>query len=283
MLSKRIPSILPSLTRDQAISTTMIHSIGGMLGPGEGLIVRPPLRSPHHTASDAALVGGGRIPGVGEISLAHNGVLLMDEFVEFRNNVLQALRQPLEDNEITVARASGSFTFPADFMLVASSNPCQCGFLFDEEIPCRCSPERARHYFHKIAGPILDRIDIEVLVNRVPCRDLMSAGEGENSRTIRERVLKARTLQRKRFQDSPTVYNSRMTPEDIQRHCIIDAETEKIMENALKRLNLSARSFFRVLKVSRTIADLDESPNIRKNHLLEALTYKNLQRMYDTV
>ncbi len=281
MIAKRIPSILPSISREQAIATTMIHSVGGMLRHEEGLIINPPFRSPHHTTSDAALVGGGRIPSVGEISLAHNGVLFLDEFVEFKNDVLQALRQPLEDCEITVARASGSFRFPADFMLVASSNPCQCGYFFDTEISCKCSPSKVRNYFQKIAGPILDRIDIEVLVGRVEYKDLMDKGNEESSERIRERVSTAREIQKKRFTDSKTVYNSRMSNQEIKEHCKIDKESEGIFEMAVKKMNLSARSFFRVLKVSRTVADLDGSIEIEKRHLLEALSYKNLQRNYD--
>jgi len=281
MLAKRILSVLPELTREQAISTTMIHSVGGMLREGQGLVRRPPLRAPHHTASDVALVGGGRIPSVGEISLAHNGVLFLDEFVEFRNNVLQALRQPLEDSEITVSRASGTVSFPADFMLVASSNPCQCGYYFDREIPCRCSEQKVRSYFQKISGPILDRIDMEVLVGRVPYGDLMAEGSEEDSGVIRQRVSEARALQHSRFSGSTTAYNSRMNNDEVKKFCVIDMETEKILETAIMRMHLSARSFFRILKVARTIADLDESGNIGKQHVLEALSYKNLQRNYD--
>ncbi len=280
MLAKRIPSILPELSKEQSIATTMIHSVGGALKTNEGLVTNPPFRSPHHTSSDAALVGGGKIPSVGEISLAHNGVLFLDEFVEFKNDVLQALRQPLEDCEITVARASGSFKFPADFMLVASSNPCQCGYFFDPEIQCKCSPHKVRNYFQKIAGPILDRIDIEVLVGRVEYRDLMYKGSEESSESIKERVLKARDIQKNRF-NAGGIFNSRMTNADIKQHCKIDTDTEAIFEMAAKKMNLSARSFFKVLKVSRTIADLEASNSIKKSHLLEALSYKNLQRNYE--
>ncbi len=281
MLAKRIPSILPPVTREQAITTTMIHSVGGILQPGDGLVTRPPFRSPHHTASDVALVGGGKTPNVGEVSLAHNGILFLDEFVEFKNNVLQALRQPLEDSEITIARASGSVTFPADFMLVASSNPCQCGYLFDPEIPCRCSPAKVRGYFQKIAGPVLDRIDIEVLVPRVPYRDLLHSGGEESSELIMARVVRARAAQRARFGDGGTVYNSRMTNDEVKRFCRIDDDSEKLLETAIMRMNLSARSFFRILKVARTVADLAASVTIEKSHMLEALSYKNLQRHYE--
>ena len=225
-------------------------------------------------------MGGGKIPSVGEISLAHNGVLFLDEFVEFKNDVLQALRQPLEDCEITVARASGSYKFPADFMLVASSNPCQCGYYFDPEIPCKCSPHKVRNYFQKIAGPILDRIDIEVLVGRVEYRDLMYKHSEESSESIRERVLKAREIQKQRF-NGEDIFNSRMSNADIKKHCRIDSDTESIFEMAAKKMNLSARSFFKILKVSRTIADLEAGDSIKKSHLLEALSYKNLQRNYE--
>lgn len=261
--------------------TTMIHSVGGILPLERGLIKAPPYRAPHHTTSDAALVGGGRVPSVGEISLAHNGVLFLDEFAEFKNNVLQALRQPLEDCEITVSRAVGTCRFPADFMLVASSNPCQCGYLFDPEIPCRCPADRVRGYFRKIAGPVLDRIDLEIMVARVPYRDLLDRGEGESSGAIRGRVFAARQRQARRFRESRTSYNSRMAAEEIREHCRIGGETEVMFEGAIRRMNLSARSFFRILKVSRTIADLEGSDHIEKGHLLEALSYKNLQRSYD--
>ncbi len=281
MLAKRLPSILPAITREQSIITTMIHSVGGTLDSEDGLISAPPFRSPHHTSSDVALVGGGRIPSVGEISLAHNGVLFLDEFVEFRNNALQTLRQPLEDCEVTVARASGSYKFPADFMLVASSNPCQCGYYFDPDISCKCTSTKIRKYFQKIAGPILDRIDIEVLVAKVEYKDLMNKGHEESSISIKERVDMAREIQKTRFRNSRTLYNSRMTNREIKEYCKIDEETEDVFEMAVKKMNLSARSFFRVLKVSRTIADLEDSRKISKRHLLEALSYKNLQRNYD--
>lgn len=281
MIAKRISSILPPLDREQSIATTMIHSVGGGMSACKGLMQTPPFRSPHHTASDAALVGGGRVPSVGEVSLAHNGVLFLDEFVEFRSDVIQALRQPVEDCEITVSRASGSFTFPADFMLVAASNPCMCGYLFDKEVECRCSPSRVRGYFNKIAGPILDRIDIEVPVSRVPQRDLLGEYQGESSDAIRARVCIARMIQRKRFGKSGTSYNSRMTNSEVRLFCGIDPETEGILGMAIKKMNISARGFFRILKVSRTIADLDGGGGIEKKHILEALSYKNLQRNYD--
>ncbi|OHD64676.1 MAG: hypothetical protein A2176_10230 [Spirochaetes bacterium RBG_13_51_14] len=281
MLAKRIPSILPPLEKDEAIETTMIHSVGGELKGDGGLITRPPFRSPHHTSSDAALVGGGAIPSVGEVSLAHNGVLFLDEFVEFRNNVIQALRQPLEDYEITVSRAFGTFRFPADFMLVAASNPCRCGYLFDGVVPCSCPPHQVKGYFQKIAGPILDRIDIEVLAPRVPYRDLLGNHRYETSAEIKKRVMAARYIQAKRFRASATRYNSRMTQDEIKEHCRLTADAESVLELAVRRTNITARSFFKIIKTGRTIADLDGAETIDKRHILEALSYKNLQRNYD--
>ncbi|MCP4132990.1 MAG: YifB family Mg chelatase-like AAA ATPase [bacterium] len=280
MLAKRLPSILPLLTREQAIEATMIHSAGGHLRPEKGLVQEAPFRSPHHTSSDAALVGGGQIPSVGEVSLAHNGVLFLDEFIEFKNNVIQALRQPLEDYEITISRASGSFLFPADFMLIAASNPCQCGNLFDEDISCSCAPHRVNSYFQKIAGPIMDRIDIEVLLNRVPYKDLLNNEKYEESSRIRERVLRARAIQAKRFINSKTSYNSRMSQKEVLKYCPITPVLEQILEMAIIQMNLTARSFFKLLKMSRTIADLAGEEQIERKHLLEALSYKNLNRNY---
>jgi magnesium chelatase family protein len=280
MLAKRIPSILPPLEKSEAIETTMIHSVGGELKSERGLITRPPFRSPHHTSSDVALVGGGTIPSVGEVSLSHNGVLFLDEFVEFKSNVIQALRQPLEDYEITVSRALGTFKFPADFMLVAASNPCRCGYLFDGDIPCTCPPYQVKSYFQKIAGPVLDRIDIEVLVSRVPYCDLINNELYECSAEIKKRIMKAREIQVRRFQRSTTRYNSRMTHEEIREHCRLSADAENVLETAVKKTNITARSFFKILKTGRTIADLANAEIIEKGHILEALSYKNLHRNY---
>lgn len=281
MLARRIPSILPPLELEKAIETTMIHSASGTLRDGEGLIAIPPFRSPHHTASEAALVGGGINPGAGEVSLAHNGVLFLDEFVEFRNSAIQALRQPLEDREITVARVAGTVSFPADFMMIAAANPCQCGYLFDSEIECTCPPSKVSRYYQKISGPIIDRIDIEVPVNRVSYRDLLESGGGESSEKIRERVTAACEIQKERFTGTKILFNSRMGNRDIKKYCLIDPGDEQFLENAVKRLNMSARSFFRILKVARTIADLDSSREIQRKHLLEAVSYKNLHKNYE--
>jgi magnesium chelatase family protein len=280
MIAKCIPSIFSRLTRQQSIETTMIHSAGGVLKAGAGLVNEAVFRTPHHTSSDVALVGGGRIPGVGEISLAHNGILFMDEFVEFKANVLQALRQPLEDHQVTVARASGTCTFPADFMLVASSNPCQCGYLFDQEVQCNCSPAKIQNYFSKISGPILDRIDMEIYVPRVAYRELMGNSCAESSREINKRVKEATLLQKERFDNQSIDYNSRMRTEQVKEHCKLDLELENFFEQAVGKMNLSARAFFKILKVSRTIADLEQSEKIEKSHLIEALSYKSLQKHY---
>lgn len=281
MLARRIPGILPPLTKEQSIEVTMVHSAAGQLAEGQGLIEHPPFRSPHHTASDAALVGGGRIPSVGEISLAHRGVLFLDEFVEFRSNVLQTLRQPLENSMITISRAGGTVTFPADFMMVASSNPCQCGFYLDPDVRCTCSLSKVKGYFGKIAGPILDRIDIEVLLGRVPYHDLMDAGSAEPSSRIRDRVIRAREIQARRFSGCKTSYNSRMTNREVREYCRLDVRSEQLLESAVKKMNLSARSFFRILKVARTIADLAGNDEIQTPHILESLSYKNLHRLYN--
>jgi len=280
MLARRMPSIMPGLSKGQAIETTMIHSAAGILQDNGMLVDLPPFRAPHHTASEVALVGGGTNPGAGEVSLAHNGVLFLDEIVEFRNNVIQALRQPLEDREVTVARAAGTVTFPADFMLVAAGNPCQCGYLFDEEITCTCSQQKISQYFQKIAGPVIDRIDMELLVNRVAYRDLVDNVQSESSASIRDRVMRACEIQRARFRDAPVRFNSRMSNREIRKYCRLDPGDEQFLESAVKKMNITARSFFKILKVARTIADLDSSEKIEKKHLLEAISYKNLNRNY---
>lgn len=278
MLARRMPSILPRLERDASIETTLIHSTSGLLPEGSGLISVPPFRSPHHSASDAAMVGGGTIPVAGEVSLAHNGVLFLDEFVEFRNNVIQSLRQPLEDLKVTVSRAGGSYTFPADFMLVAATNPCPCGHLFDDETPCTCSASRIHQYHQKISGPVLDRIDMEVLIQKVKYQELRNSKPEEPSAAIRERVEKARVLQRKRGPH----WNARLSPSEVRSHCGLDTEGDRLMEKAVTRMKLTARSYHKILKVSRTIADLAECDAIQPNHLLEALSYKSMEQQYQT-
>lgn len=281
MIARTFPGILPRLSKSDSISTTMIHSISGELKSGSGLIEIPPFRSPHHTSSDAALVGGGRIPTPGEVSLAHNGVLFLDEFVEFPINVIQSLRQPLEDCEISVSRAAASTVFPSSFLLVASSNPCRCGYLFDDEISCSCSQYEVQNYFRKISGPILDRIDIEIYVPRVPYKKLLGKNRAENSAQIRERVERARAIQAERFSGIDVSYNSRMSSSQVKKFCPLSKEAESFLSNAMKKLHLSARSFFRIIKVSRTIADLEGANDIDTSHIAEALSYKSLHKYYN--
>jgi magnesium chelatase family protein len=281
LMAKCIPSILPAMSHEQSIETTMIHSAGGMLPHRSGLVLKPPFRNPHHTSSDVALVGGGRIPSVGEVSLAHNGVLFLDEFSEFRRNALQTLRQPMEDQAVTIARASGNVRYPCDFMLVAASNPCGCGYYCDDEIECVCSAAELARYRKTLSGPVLDRIDIEIFVPRVPYAHLMSRGEGETSQAIRRRVENARAIQSDRFTCRDFRCNSRMSTDDVRRLCAIDPSTERLLEGAVARMKLSARAIFRVLKVARTIADIGGSDRVMKEHVAEALSYKRAGFMRD--
>ena len=280
LIAKCVPSILPPLTREQSIETTMIHSAGGILNSRSGLIRVPPFRTPHHTASDIALVGGGRIPSVGEISLAHNGVLFLDEFSEFQRTALQTLRQPMEDFAVTISRASGNTRYPCDFMLVAATNPCQCGYFFDSEIRCRCSPGDITRYRKILSGPVIDRIDLEVYVPRIPYEKLVNRNRCEDSASIRSRVEKARMIQRERFSGSGTRFNSRMSSHEVRKFCGTDADAVNLFEQAVSRLRLSSRSLFRVMKVARTIADMDSSESIRGIHAAEALSYKNISGRY---
>ena len=283
MLARCFPSILPELGYAQSLETTMIHSAAGKLPANAGLMTQPPFCSPHHTASDAALVGGGIIPSAGEISLAHNGVLFLDELSEFKNNVIQALRQPLEENKVTVSRANGAFSFPADFILLAAANPCGCGYLFEEDTECICAPKRVRAYYNKIAGPIIDRIDMEALVNRVPYQKLIKQKEGESSETIRERVMRAAEIQRERFSGTSTRSNSGMNTMEIGKYCALDDELSAFLEKILVSRRLTARSYHKILKVARTIADLDGTACLERKHVLEAVTYKNLQQNYESM
>jgi magnesium chelatase family protein len=278
MIAQTVPSILPRLTRKESIETTMIHSVGGALESGRGLVTVPPFRAPHHTSSDVAMVGGGRYPSVGEISLAHNGVLFMDEFPEFKNQVLQTLRQPLEDRKVTVSRAAGRFTFPADFMLVASANPCLCGNYFESEARCTCSAQDVMKHRKKLSGPVLDRIDIEIYVPRIPYRELMGNVRTERSSDIRERVGNARVVQAKRFGEG--AYNATMTSSEVREYCALDREAESFFENASLKMGLSPRSLFRVLKVARTIADLSGGGRVELSHVAEAVSYKSLEAQY---
>lgn len=281
MLAKRIPTILPPLTFEEALEVTKIHSVVGMTDTG-GLVVRRPFRAPHHTISDAGLIGGGAIPRPGEVSLAHNGVLFLDELPEFDRNVLEVLRQPLEDGRVTISRAALSLTFPARFMLAAAMNPCPCGYWGSSLRPCHCTPLMIQRYLSKISGPLLDRIDIHIDVPTVRFRELATDFASENSAAIRERVARARRRQLERFSGDGIYCNAQMTPRLIRKYCRLDEEGQRILENAITRLGLSARAYDRILKVGRTIADLEESQDIAAHHISEAVQYRSLDRNYWT-
>jgi magnesium chelatase family protein len=283
MLARRLPSILPPLQFEEAIETTKVYSILGLVRPGAALIGARPFRAPHHTVSDAGLVGGGTVPRPGEVSLAHNGVLFLDELPEFRRNVLEVLRQPLEDHLVTIARARMTVSFPAKLMLVAAMNPCPCGYLTDPTRLCLCSPRAIHHYRNQISGPLLDRIDIQVEVPGVPYRDLISGQAGESSAAIRARVMQARDIQLERFKKLPGVRsNSQMPTAVAQRTCRLRSAEQAILEGAVKRLGFSARAFVRILKVARTIADLGHHEEIQTQHLAEAIQYRSLDRPITT-
>jgi len=283
MLAKRLPTILPPLEFEAALELTKIHSVAGLTGRA-GLVTERPFRSPHHTISDAGLIGGGAVPRPGEVSLAHQGVLFLDELPEFDRSVLEVLRQPLEDQKVTISRAAMSLTFPASFMLAAAMNPCPCGFWNDPTRECRCTPLLIQRYVGRISGPLLDRIDIHVDVPAVKFRELVGepAQNSEPSAAIRERVINARERQQDRFAGQGIFSNAAMTPKLIRDHCRIDAESESMLERAMARLGLSARAYDRILKVSRTIADLEGSENITSAHVAEAVGYRSLDRTYWT-
>ena len=279
MLAKRIPTILPDLSFEEAIETTKIHSVAGKLGKNASLIPVRPFRSPHHTISDVALVGGGSFPQPGEISLAHNGVLFLDELPEFKRTVLEVLRQPLEVRVVTVSRARFSIEFPASFMLVASMNPCPCGFYNHPEKDCVCGAGIVQKYLNKISGPLLDRIDIHIEVTPVPFRELSELKPSEKSEKIRERVIKAREIQENRYKDNEGIYcNAQISTKILREVCRIDNAGSLLLKTAMERLDLSARAYDRILKVSRTIADLDGSEDIKSEHLAEAIHYRSLDR-----
>lgn len=279
MMAKRLPSILPPLSLHESLETTKIHSVAGRLGRDASLVAVRPFRSPHHTISSVALVGGGTNPQPGEISLAHNGVLFCDELPEFNRSVLEMLRQPLEDRHITVARAKYSIDYPANFMLVASMNPCPCGYYNHPTKPCVCSPSQVQKYLNKISGPLLDRIDIQVEIVPVPFNDLVEEAPSESSAAIRERVIRARQIQEQRFIDEPGVHcNAQMTPRMLQQYAQPDERGKAMLQSAMERLNLSARAYDRILKVARTIADLDGSETIQSAHIAEAIGYRSLDR-----
>ncbi len=281
MLAKRIPTILPPMSLEEAIETTRIHSVAGILENSRGLVGTRPFRSPHHTISDAGLIGGGAVPRPGEVSLGHHGVLFLDELPEFQRNVLEVMRQPLEDGSVTIARAAVSVTFPARFMLAAAMNPCPCGFFGDTTRECRCSPPQIQRYVSKISGPLLDRIDIHIEVPAVKYKELRGESTIEDSAAVRARVIGARERQLERFRSEKKIFaNAQMSTRLLRKHCEISAEGEKLLENAITRLGLSARAHDRILKVARTIADLDAAANIEPKHLSEAIQYRTLDRTY---
>ncbi len=274
MLAGRLPTILPDLTFEESLEITKIYSILGLLPKETQIIVKRPFRSPHHSTSGISLVGGGKNPRPGEISLAHNGVLFLDELPEFNKNALEVMRQPLENRVITINRVSGSCTYPANFMFVASMNPCPCGYYGSTTHSCSCSPKQVNDYINKISGPLLDRIDIHLNIPTVKYSELNDKKSGESSIEIRKRVNKARKIQLERFKNDNIFSNSQLTSKLIQKHCRLDEECNLIMKNSFEKLNLSARAYSRVLKVARTIADLENSENIKKFHLLEAIQYR---------
>ncbi len=277
MLARRLPTVLPTLTLTEAIETTKVHSVAGSLN-GQALVATRPFRSPHHTISDAGMIGGGTVPKPGEVSLAHHGVLFLDELPEFRKNVLEVLRQPLEDAQVTISRAVGSITYPADIMLVAAMNPCSCGFFGDPQHECTCSPQQVQRYRARISGPLLDRIDIQVEVPAVKYKELSDKATGEDSTTIRTRVNQAREIQLQRFQQRRIFCNAQMSSRDIRTYCQLDTTGEKLLENAMQRLGLSARAYTRILKVARTIADLAGEDHITGAHIAQAIQYRALDR-----
>ena len=279
MLAKRMSGILPPLTLQEALETTKIHSVAGRLSANNTLMTSRPFRSPHHTISDVALVGGGVNPQPGEISLSHNGVLFLDELPEFKRTVLEVMRQPLEDRVVTISRAKSTVDYPASFMLVSSMNPCPCGYYNHPEKDCLCPPGMVQKYLNKISGPLLDRIDLHVEVTPVSFSELSSKEKGESSKDIREKVILSREIQENRFAESEKTYsNSHMSSKHIQEFCILDNESSDMLKTAMEKLNLSARAYDRILKVSRTIADLDASENIEIQHIAEAIQYRSLDR-----
>ena len=278
MLAKRLPTILPPLNLAESLETTRIFSVAGKLPAGSSLMATRPVRSPHHSASGPALVGGGSIPQPGEVSLAHHGLLFLDEFPEFPRAILETLRQPLEDGVVTISRAHASTTFPAQFMLVAAMNPCPCGYYTDPVRTCKCSPPQIERYLARVSGPLIDRIDIHIEVPPVAFRDLRSDRDGQESATLRAEVLHARRIQHERFGGNGTMLNGRMGSRLLRKHCTLDATGEQLLKQALHEFGLSARAHDKILRVARTIADLADSPTIQTDHLSEAIMYRRLDR-----
>lgn len=279
MLAKRMATILPPMTMEEALETTKIHSVSGILPPGQALVARRPFRSPHHSISNAALVGGGSYPQPGEISLAHHGILFLDELPEFQRSVLEVMRQPMEDREVTISRAKHTVTYPASFMLFASMNPCPCGYHNHPSRDCTCGPGQVDRYLNKISGPLLDRIDLHVEVTPVEFKEISNDMPSEKSESVRQRVLNARTIQQLRFTDHPALHcNAEMGSKLLRSVCKLDESGRSMLESAMKRMNLSARAYDRILKVARTIADLEASDEVLPRHLAEAIQYRSLDR-----
>jgi magnesium chelatase family protein len=279
MLARRLPTTLPRMSLDEALETTKIHSVAGILPLGESLVARRPFRAPHHTISDAGLIGGGSYPRPGEVSLAHGGVLFLDELPEFRKNVLEVLRQPMEDGVVTIARAAMSLTYPARFMLAAAMNPCPCGWFGDPDHTCACGSLAVQRYLARVSGPLLDRIDIHLEVPAVKYRALTAEEGGEPSAAVRERVDRARVVQRDRFSGRPGIYaNAHMAPRDIRAHCRVSDGADALLKTAITRLGLSARAYHRILKIARTVADLAGAAALESKHVSEAIQYRSLDR-----
>ncbi|WP_166830823.1 YifB family Mg chelatase-like AAA ATPase [Thalassoroseus pseudoceratinae] len=280
LLAQRLGTILPRLSSEESLETTRIWSAVGRLPTEQSLIVLRPFRTPHHTVSEAGLVGGGSTPRPGEISLAHNGVLFLDELPEFNRRTLEVLRQPLEENTVTISRAIGSITFPANIMLVAALNPCPCGFRGDPRRQCQCSPQQVERYIHRISGPLLDRIDIHIEVPPVPFRELSNTTTGTTSEQMHEQVVAAREIQRKRFHEHPDLLNGKMAPRQIRKFCRLESAAETLLKNAMEEMGFSARAHDKILRISRTLADLDQQDQITAIHLSEAINYRTLDRRY---
>ena len=280
MLSERLTTILPDLTFEEALDITKIHSISGNLENNGGLITLRPFRRPHHTSSPVSIIGGGRIPKPGEVSLAHFGVLFLDELPEFKKNTLEVLRGPLEDRNVTISRVNSSLTYPCNFMLIASMNPCPCGYYGTDDVKCNCSEQAISKYIGQISGPLLDRIDLHIEVKPVAYKKISSDEKPETSETIKNRVNKARRIQLQRYKGLNIYSNSELTPSLIEKYCALDKESKEILKIAFEKLNLSGRAYGRILKVARTIADLEGNETIKKTNIAEAIQYRNLDRKY---
>ena len=277
MLAKRLPTILSEMTLEEGLETSKIHSVAGLLS-NKALIGTRPFRAPHHTISDPALVGGGTNPSAGEISLAHNGVLFLDELPEFKKNVLEVLRQPLEDGSITIARVSRTLTYPSKFMLVAAMNPCPCGYFTDPKRQCNCTPHQIQTYLSRISGPLLDRIDIHLEVPRLNLEHMTDKRRGEQSLEIRKRVDRTRDVQKKRYKSDGIYFNAHLESKELEKYCLLDKESEELLKLAILEIGISARAYDKILKVSRTIADMDGKEIIEAHHVSEAISYRSLDR-----